>query len=239
MLPAEVIKTDHQLEEIASAADGQLAKHRWHWTLDESNPDRVTVSEYARHVGRSQHAVRIMTTGYAGWIRDRSLSLGDHVTRARMGTETGAAADAVAKARGIPLRSASRSEGQYSNETRRVRDIARQLAEERGTSVEEEAPKVAERIVKAEKAERVQQQEKAERVDLRVIEMEQHLLRMRREGVRALEIAKAIEFDDDGRDLISEAVASIKAVLGLIDAKLSGISGVNWDAEFAKMTGES
>jgi hypothetical protein len=143
-----VIETDHRLEEAAGRTAGELAGHRWHWTLDESNPGRVSISEYARQVGKSQSTISVMAKGYASYsaVNDASSNLDDHVGRARMSGETAAAAEAVARARGVSPRTAQDSRSPLHNEVKRVRDIARDLAEKHGTSIEEEAPTVAEAI---------------------------------------------------------------------------------------------
>lgn len=45
-----------------------MTKHRWHWTLDRSNPDRVSVHEYAREVGEPVHIVRAHAWAYARFL---------------------------------------------------------------------------------------------------------------------------------------------------------------------------
>ncbi len=84
MLAAEVITTDHQLEQIADRASGQLARHRWHWTLDESNPARVSVGEYAKAVGRAYSTIRVMALGFESHSQnDDASSLDEHIGRCR------------------------------------------------------------------------------------------------------------------------------------------------------------
>jgi hypothetical protein len=108
-LPAAAVETDHRLETTAERVTGELAKHRWHWTLDGSNPDRVNVNEYARQVGRDAATIRVMANGYAGFVKDASATLDEHIGKARMSGETAAAATAVAKARGVSPRTAPRN----------------------------------------------------------------------------------------------------------------------------------
>jgi len=227
------------LEEIASAADGQLAKHRWHWTLDESNPSRVSVNAYANAVGRDQSTIYVMVNGYARFVMDASIELQDHISRARMGGETAAAAEAVAKARGVSLSSVRDSRTKAVQDVRRVREISRQLAEERGTSVEEEAPKVAETIAKAEAAQKANDAERAAHADLRFFEMERYLISAKRELMRAVKLAPQVAWDDEQKELLTDTVGNVRALLGLIDAAIAGISGTDWDAEFAKLGEQS
>lgn len=238
MLPSEVIATDHQLEEVANAADGQLARHRWHWTLDYTNPGRVDVAEYARQVGRDKSTIRVMVLGFDSHrqLGDASSSdLQDHISRARMGSETAAAAEAVAKARGVGLSSVRDPRTKAGQDVRRVRDISRQLAEEHGTSIEAEAPKVAETIVRAERAAQATEAERREHTDLRFFEMERYLISAKRELLRAVKLAPQVPWDDEHRELLGDTLSNVKALLGLLDSAIAGISGTDWDAEFAKL----
>ena len=52
-LPESVIKEDRRLSRGAE----ELCKLRWHWTLDESNPQRISMREYARQVGVRHPAI--------------------------------------------------------------------------------------------------------------------------------------------------------------------------------------
>ena len=66
----------------------KLAQLRWHWTLDESNPEAVTVSEYARQVGRSHTVIGYMANGYTKWVASAyATSLADCIAEAQMGPE--------------------------------------------------------------------------------------------------------------------------------------------------------
>jgi len=238
-LPAEVIETDHNLEKIADRAGHQLAAHRHYWTLDESNPQRVTVAEYARQVGRAHATIRVMVLGFDSHSRNEGSpsDLQHEISKARMSSESAAAAEAVAKARGVSLGSVRDVRTRAHQEARRVREIARQLAEERGTSVEQEAPKVAETIVRQERAEQAAEADKRERHDIRFIELEGYLVKAKRELLKALKIAPNVDWDDESKELLTETVGNVKALLTLIDTALSGMSGVDWDAEFAKVAG--
>jgi hypothetical protein len=237
-LPAEVITTDRSLEQAAERTTGQLARHRWHWTLDETNPGRVSIREYARQVGRGYGAIHQQATGYAEALirHDESdaVKVQEHITRAGMGAESAAAAQAVAAARGTSLANAQR--GRYADESRRVREIARQRAEDRGTTVEDEAPKVAEVIARHDDARRQEDADKAEHADIRFVEMEGYLARAKRELFRALKLAPAVPWDDESRELLADTVGNVKTLLALIDTALSGqASGIDWDAELAKL----
>jgi hypothetical protein len=87
LLPSNVIATDRRLDENATRASEDLARHRWHWTLDESNPDRVSIRAYARNVGRSDLTIGAQVKGYAASAA-RGTPLNEEIERARMGGET-------------------------------------------------------------------------------------------------------------------------------------------------------
>src|SRR5215471_10890566 len=102
------VTKDRELAKAADMAGEELAKHRWHWTLDESNPGRVSISQYAREVGVTHAAVSTMVNGYVAWAVSSSsqpkpgtpTTLHEHVRAAHMSEERQQAAGAIAKATG-------------------------------------------------------------------------------------------------------------------------------------------
>jgi len=74
MLPIEVISQDADLESAIERDTAALAELRWHWTLNDSNPNRVTISEYARQVGRVKSTISTMVNGYAASLDDKTRS---------------------------------------------------------------------------------------------------------------------------------------------------------------------
>jgi len=233
-LPPDVVEDDHRLDDRAHQASEALAAHRWHWTLDETNPDRVSIRAYARAVGKSDSTIGQQVRGYAEWlVRGPAHALNETIERARMGAETEAATEAVAKARGTGFTQARKSR---PDEVRRVRDMARQRAEDKGTSVEEEAPKMAEAIVRAERAERKNTEERTQRVGLRFVEMEGYLGVAKRKLTDALNLAHAVPWGDEERELLRSTVANVGALLALIDTALGGTADVDWDDELAKLS---
>src|SRR4051812_37900776 len=111
-LDRTIVEADKRLETKSERAREELAKHRWHWTLDKSNPDRVSIREYARQIGRHQRTVQDMVNGYADWLASSTdgatpvSELADFQARAKLKGETLAATEAVAKARGVGIDSA-------------------------------------------------------------------------------------------------------------------------------------
>jgi hypothetical protein len=235
-LPTKVVEQDHKLEASASKASEALAKHRWHWTLDESNPDRVSINAYAFAIGRNESTVRAQVNGYAQFRSGGTArTLGESIERAKMGAEKETVTGAVAEARGVQFETARRK---HADEVKRIRNLAREQAERKGTSVEEEAPKIAEFAVKAEKAEQQRTEERKARHTLRYISIEGKLARMLRIGTEVLKEAEDVGFDDEERELLADTVGQLRALLNLIDMRFAGTVDVDWDAELAKIAKE-
>lgn len=56
-LPDGVAAQDRRLASEATKAASALAAHAWHWTLDTTNRERVSVRDYAEGVGRNRDRV--------------------------------------------------------------------------------------------------------------------------------------------------------------------------------------
>lgn len=91
----------------ANSSTEALAQHRWHWTLDESNPDRLrsdgergAISEYARRVGRSQSVIYAQAHGYSLKAINPEMPLTEAIARAATSTERTEVVEAVAAATG-------------------------------------------------------------------------------------------------------------------------------------------
>ena len=163
------------------------------------------------------------------------MSLADAIERARLSGETEAATVAVAESRG---QSVGHVRKERPTEIRRVRDVARERAEKRGTTVEEEVTTVAETITKVEAAAETIKAERTERLGFRFIEMERLLDAARRPLIKALNLAHEIDWGEEERELLNSTVDNIKSLLGLIDIAFAGTADVDWDVELAKLTEE-
>jgi hypothetical protein len=62
MLPDDALERDRELETSDAAA---LQVHRWHWTLNPANKERVSVGEYALAVDRHRSVIYNDAQGYA------------------------------------------------------------------------------------------------------------------------------------------------------------------------------
>lgn len=233
-LPARVVAEDKRLDRAATSASEELARLRWHWTLDESNPERVSLSEYARAVGRARSIISRDANAYVLLRRGTATALTDARERANMGAETEAATEAVANARGVSMQQARKAR---PTEVKRVRDMARERVEQQGGTIEEQAEKAADWIVRSEKAERRRTADRNERLGLRFVELEAHLEAARRRLGEALEVARAVDWEDEHQELLRHTLGQVKALLTLIDVALAGVADVDWDAELAALEG--
>lgn len=233
-LPRRVAAEDRRLEKAATTASEELARLRWHWTLDKSNDKRVSLRAYARGVGKSFAVVSQYAHGFE-LHRDQDVPISEAVARASMGAEREAATEAVAEARGVSFTHARSSR---PTEVRRVREIARERVEKHGGTIEEHAAKAADWVVKSERAERNQAAGRKQRLGLRFVELEAHLEASRRRLTEALEVARAVEWEAEQQDMLRHTLANVKALLGLIDVALAGAADVDWDAELAALTDE-
>lgn len=231
-LSQSVISTDRKLENASSSASEALMEHRWHWTLDESNPKRVSIREYARAVGKSHVAITRDANAYV--LVNAGVNTSEARERAMMGAETWAATEAVAKARGLQPKTVRMDR---PVEIKRVREMARDRAEQHGTTVEEETRKAAQMIVRSEQAAEKEKNSRRKRLGLRFIELEEILQKMRREGVKAVNLAADIDWGDEERELLSATVTNVRSLIELVDLALVGAADIDWDAELAELEG--
>lgn len=238
-LSNSVIAEDQRLDTAATRSSEELAQHRWHWTLDESNPNRVTFVEYAAAVGRSHVTISKQANGYAAWFAEQGREevplhgLAEHVERANIGAEKQQAIDAVAKATGKTFQ-AIRKGG--ADVVRDVLSTARERVERGNDATMEDAiQRVAEDRARHERTqERVQSESKA-RHTFRYVELEGHIAYAMRRLREALDVAQDVPFEDEERELIADSLAKLRAVLNLIDVRVTGTTMVDWDSELAKL----
>jgi len=237
---SDYVAEDHRLEAAHEKSIEQLARHRWHWTLDESNPDRVSLSEYARRVSRRLSTVQKMAHGYAAWTGDRGsavggpVTLGDFIEQAHLGAEKAEATEAVAAATGKSFSTVARGQ---RTEVKTVLDTARDRAERKGTSVSDEIPKVADWREKSRQARQSELDHKrATRYVL--VELEGHLGAALRRLREALKLAREVDFDSEETELISDSIEKLKTSIALLDVRVTGETMVDWDSEFARVVEE-
>jgi hypothetical protein len=236
MLTTSVVNKDHELEGTAERSREALARHRWHWTLDESNPGRVSIREYARQVGRDKRTIQDMVNGYATWAGGGAppSELPDEMERAKLRGDKLDATEAVAAARGITVGSARRH---HAEEVRQVQAAAAERVERstESTTTASEARKVAEGRVKGEAARKRIENEKRRAHTIRYVRMEGFIASARRSVLAALTESQDVQFTDEERELIQHAADELRSILNLLDLRIVGDTDVDWDAELAKL----
>ena len=238
-LPAAAVAEDARLEGAAERSVVDLAHHRWHWTLDESNPDRVTFTEYAAAIHRHRVTVAKQAKGYADWMLREGDSLrgplSEYVDRANISEERQAAIEAVAVATGTSFQVARQGR---TEDVKSVLAVAREKVE-RGTAADmtEGIEKAGADLKRSITSEKKQGEDRKERHSLRYVAMEGHIANAMRRLREALAEAQDVPFTDEERELIADSLAKLRAVLNLIDIRVTGTTTVDWDAELAKMGG--
>jgi hypothetical protein len=237
-LSKAVVAEDRKLAKASDKAGEALMKHRWHWTLDESNAKRVSFSEYGRSVGRGRTVINASAKGYA-LMREAESLPGATITadearrRGNASSEREAAADAVAEVHGIGFVQADQS---HRREVKDVLDIARDRAETHGTTVEEEAPDAAKRLEKIRKSIADGDADRKASPVLGNLTAGVQLSKARKALREVLNIARDVEeFDEDSVEHIEDGLERVRSTCDLIDLALTGRSEIDWDGELAKL----
>jgi hypothetical protein len=242
-LPRAVVETDHKLEGAHDRASEELAKHRWHWTLDESNPNRVPVREYARAIGRNDTVIARYAKGWAIY-QDRmaapraggaAFTLQDAIRQSELSVENQAFAEAIAEGSGRPIAQVSRGDNRHK--MHEIVGQAKARAERQGTDPVEEARRIAEHQRRSQEMDARERQRKQSRHTLRYVEIEGHLANAQRRLLQALQTAEGVDFTQEEMDLIRDSIVKIRGVLALIDLRMTGTPDIDWDAEAAKLIG--
>ena len=178
-IPQSVVDKDHELEGRTERASEALAKHRWHWTLDESNADKVSTTAYARDIGRGHKLVSTYARGYklfverAGSPGGTALTIQDAIRLAGVAVEDRAMHEAIAEGSGRPVAQVSRGDNRHR--TRAVVERAHQRAERRGGDAVDHARDIAAEERQVAEAERARRAADRERRSIRYVHIEGHL----------------------------------------------------------------
>lgn len=238
-LPKGVVAEDRQLERAAESATEALAYHRWHWTLDESNPDRVSIRQYAEAVDKAMQTIQVHVKGYMLSAQsDRDIPVTEGVERARMSAERELASDAVAQAHGIKL---STVRLLHKDEVKEVQSAVQREAERREEHAEDFPADAREDYAKrlAEMKKRTQEREEREEEQYKqnhgwaFFDIDTDMSKARELMRTALTKVKDVQFDDEERELLQRENEAIRGMSRLIESALTGDSGTDWDAELA------
>jgi hypothetical protein len=242
----QAILVDRQLEAAADISSEELARHRWHWTLDPSNPDRSrgkdgtdrgAVSEYAKRVGRSQNVIYAQAHGYSLKAINPDMPLQEAIARAATGAERAEVVEAVAAATGKSFQNVVKNNAQLASSVHRA---ARERAERKGTTVSQELPRAAESVVASQEAAKNERKAKRASKSHQLLVLEGHLASAQlalKYALRDESVNYSLLAEDD-REYLGSVIARLRDMLNLLDLRVTDTADVDWDAELAKL-GES
>ena len=234
-LPLNVVEKDRALQVTGEVANRDLIELRWHWTLDESNPDRVSVSVYARQVDVTQKVIYCYAHAYLDdRYSSRGITVSELLARASMTAETAAATEEVAKAHGTTFGEASKKR---RNEVRRVRETARETAEQKGTTTLDEISAVGAFHAKAVKAERKRHTEHKRKHPIGYLRMEAKLIKARRLVLDALQTSADYDLGHEERELLQETSDGLRKLLTLFDRAIADRYDQSWKTELRVLEG--
>lgn len=264
-LPAEVVAEDSRLETAANKANEALAKHRWHWTLDESNPDRVSMREYARAVSRDHKTIRGYVNGYAEWAGAAgSPTLNECIERARMSADQETYTEAVAEANQVTFPQARKA---YAPDVTRVREAVHQEADRRQRAAETEretaqvqrrepdptvvarehmppeervsyAHRYAEQIARSKASEAKREGDKKRALSANYMYVDAKLTHAYRDLKEVLDYQQRglLDLPEAELELVRDSVSKVKAVLDLVNLAITGSVDVDWDKEMENLS---
>ena len=239
-IPQSVIRKDHELEDRSTRSTEELAKHRWHHTLDPKGP-QFSFRAYAAAVGRSDTTIRAHAHGYERFVVGASaatsdvapMSLPDAIELVRRDADTRAFSEAIAEGADEPIAKVAR--GDNAHRRGAIIEQAKQRAARRGTDPVDEAREIATQARQTREMEARDRQEAKSRRSIRYVHIEGHLAAAQRRLLNALMEAEGVGFDDEEMELIRDSIAKVRAVLNLIDLRMAGTPDVDWDAEAAHL----
>jgi hypothetical protein len=180
-----------------------------------------------------------MASGYASWkarasealTPGRPVTLNDFVQHAKIGAEKQEAVQAVAVATGKSFGAAAHPN--MSGEVREVLATAQDRAERKGTTVSDELPRIAKSREKARQAARKERRERQQTKAFFLVEVEGHLGAAIRRLREALALVRDVDFDTEQVEMLEGTVDTLRTLVRLIDVRITGETGIDWDAEFA------
>lgn len=235
-LPRQVIAEDHRLEGAEARSSVALGKLRWHWTANEKNPQRVEYTDYARGVGRVAGTIRRYAVAYPLYEAAKGKrTFVDCLEQAGTSTEKFAVTKAIADARGITIQ---RVRDTRLEEVKQVRHIAREQAEQKGTTVEQEAPRVAAMVVRHEVAVKKEKERRNVGRTGAYIEASGYLERAQDFLKKALAVAHAVKWErgSEEHELMQADVTKARRLVDLVEMALRN-EKVDWDKELAQLVG--
>lgn len=237
-LPVSAIKEDKRLEGEASSASEQLSRHRWHWTLNQDNPKRVSIREYARAVGRSERVVRVQVNGYVEWstATGSRRSLSESIERAAVSAEKAELVEAVAEANEVTFQTARQN---YASDVTRVREAVERHVEKKPEITPEEkthyTKKVAKTMARSRQAAEQRETQRAERRTARFMTIDGEIAQAIRCLNRALHEARHGGLESDAVEMLESSLDRLRSLTDLVRLAIVGSVDVDWDEELMKL----
>lgn len=238
-LPENVIEKDRRLTKSAD----ELAKLRWHWTLDKSNPGKLNFTDYANQVGATRQAVSVMAIGYESFLESARnhvvagpgvpQTLGDHIQLAKLGEENQMAVKAIAAASGTTITNVAAHKG---DQVASVIGVARERAVANNTTVEHEIAEEAEWRAKAQRVNKAESDKRKQNRTAAFIRMENLIGSAMRKLRVALDEAEGIEFEGDELEVLTDTLGRLRGLIKLLDLRIVGTVDIDWDRELEKIT---
>lgn len=231
-LPIKVVKEDRQL----SNASDSLAALRWHWTLNEENPERVSFREYGRAVGRDMAAILRHAKGYALYLEGKGKrSIDDCIAAAATSPQRKLVADEVGARLGVTPRSVV---ADHNPTLRDVEALADERAKRHGTTFEQEVEPAADYVMKR----RVKEQKRKEKLraehSQEFMRASDALARLEQAMKRAVPVITSYDWQEaDERKILKDRIGKMAMLMASLQLEVTGETGVDWDTELARFQG--
>lgn len=223
---------DRRIEQVEQDATLRLMEHRWR----ALHVYGFTLRQCAEATGRGKSTIasyaRAWELRLSGVLVTRTSDL---VEMANHDEEGQAAMQAVADRHGVSL--------QTVRKTRmpEVRRIQAAMADEPTIEAKrEKAQRYVETAKQADKARATEAERRRANTGRTLLQLETELDKTRRALRSAVMLARDAEvLDDTWQETINGMLAECDHLLRLLNAALTGASGVDWDAEMASLVGEA
>jgi hypothetical protein len=227
---AEVAERDLKLRNSMERAGEALGRYRYEHTIAVG----VSFSDYAKQCGVARGAVTQSAKAWELYSQrvQPDLTFSECFVRVSSTAERADVVEVVAKARGLSPRTVHEHHGR---EVRDIQEAAKERAERRGTTVKEEATKLAETKERIRTNQANQRQASRNSKTQAYLDIDRPFSNAYAYLVDTLNAAQGAELDGKSKEFLSNTSAKCRAILDLIDMAISGKVKVDWDAEMRKL----
>lgn len=241
-IPQSVIEQDRQLDGVAEHSTEELARHRWHQTLDPDGPG-YSITAYAAAVGKGEATIRRYVNGFVSMLTNGG-TITDALATANMSGRKRAVAETLADVDGVSAAVVVKRRNNTGRSVANITEQAEERVERSGQPVTDEAVAaearaIAERQKQTREMEARNESNRKSKSSLRFISIEGKLAGAKRKVSDALAEAEGVDFTDEEMELLRSTVSSINAILTLLDLRMAGTPDIDWDAELEKIGGRA